>query len=177
MYAIQKYEHRCEKVLVFLLACRTPTTWSESSGWCSVEMELSWRVWWRISSTSTSTLCPRSSAEWYRWLTWMLTIRWPTQLQENLLSFVELVAIADFLDGNSEWCGHPGDDEEMLGGKSLCVVSSHSCGSLASLQLSSEPRTQQVMRYVSDDVISATLHVDFISSNRVTLVTMLSYYL
>lgn len=87
----------------------------------------------------------------------MLSVRRPMQLQENMLSFVRLVAIADFLDWNGERCWHPGDDEKMLGGKSICAVSSHSCGRLASLQLCSEPRTQQVMRYADDEVVSTTL--------------------
>lgn len=62
----------------------------------------------------------------------------------RILAFVYRLVVTDSINWNGEWCGHPGDDEEMLGGKPVCVVSSHSCGSLASLQLSSEPGAQQV---------------------------------
>lgn len=62
----------------------------------------------------------------------------------RILPFVYRLVVTDSVNWNGEWCGYPGDDEEMLGGKPVCVVSSHSCGSLASLQLSSEPGAQQV---------------------------------
>lgn len=63
----------------------------------------------------------------------------------QILTFVYRLVVTDSINWNSEWCGYPGDDEEMLGGKPVCVVSSHSCGSLASLQLPSEPGAQQVL--------------------------------
>lgn len=62
----------------------------------------------------------------------------------QILPFVYHLVVTDSINWNSEWCGYPGDDEEMLGGKPVCDVSSHCCGSLASLQLSSEPGAQQV---------------------------------
>lgn len=58
--------------------------------------------------------------------------------------YVLLAVVTRFIDWNSDWWGDPGDHEEMLGGKPVCPVSSHSCSRMASLPLSSQPRAQQV---------------------------------
>lgn len=54
-----------------------------------------------------------------------------------------------FINWHSGWWWDPGDHEEMLGGKPVCAVSTHSCGCMAPLPLSPQPRDKQVTHTVS----------------------------
>ncbi len=80
---------------------------------------------------------------------------------------VLFLVVTNFINWNSDWWRDPGDNEEMLGGKPVCVVSTHSCGCMASLQLSSQPKAQQVKHTVFICLATCTQYIsDFISRHE-----------
>lgn len=64
---------------------------------------------------------------------------------------VSSLVVKGFVIWNRVRRRHPGDHEEMLGGKPIFALSTYSCGCMASLSLSSQPGDQQVLYIYSSN--------------------------
>lgn len=140
------------------LAYRIHTTWSVCSGYCWAETELQWRTWWRSFNDHVDNLCLRTTAIWYQpFNIYCIIPGMPPQFYiltyihpNNFMIFpsVLLLVVTSFINWNSVWWRDPGYHETMLGGKPVCAVSTHCCGCMAPLPLSTQPKAPQVKHTV-----------------------------